>query len=85
MDKLTYRTLAQIHSVLTDFDFYTKYPFLFGDELNDKMQEARIVLEQLQSVLDQEEFRYLSWYIEEAVKSHDVEHIIEELDRILEY
>jgi len=59
---------------------------LFGDEPNDKAQEAQIALKQLQQLVsDQSEFSNMSWYIEEAIKSQDVEHIIEELDKILEY
>lgn len=59
---------------------------MFGDEPGDKVQEAQIALQQLQQLIsDQEELRNLSWYVEKAIESQDVEHIIEELDKILEY
>lgn len=85
MDRLVHRTLTQIHSVLTDFVFCSSYPYLFDESALDKnWKESQTALRQLrQWASSDEEYRYLVYYVNEAIESRDVEYILDELQTIL--
>lgn len=86
MDRLTHRTLTQIHSMLVDYSFCSAYPHLFDKSaLNNSWKEAQKALEQLwQWVEEYDEYRNLIFSINKAIESRDVEYILDELQTILD-